>query len=307
MPSNTRVLMGAIIAAVVAPSLAAAQAPPAPTPDAVVPAPPPAPPPPKEIDYWKANAQAGVLWLSGNSNSLAISAGGVLARDDKLNVLTLTARGSYMSSANPPADDSPLAKAAAANWLAAIRYDRLLGDPNPEGLRLTNLFVEARVSQDKFAGIWLRPEATVGAGRYFVRSIVQTFRGELGFNYQHEWSAVDPAPTAMPATNPIDFDAGREKNYYGARLGLLYENKITPYASFSEIVELIVSGTTDTPLPTDAALRALFTNVASLSSNITTRVTIKLQDTLKVNSQPAAGVSKQWDNTLEVALAVTLL
>src|SRR4051812_46951217 len=83
MRPGMKVIMGALIAVAVVPSLAAAQAPPAPTPDAVAPAPPPPPPPPTETDYWKANAQAGVLWLSGNSNSLALSAGAVVARDDK--------------------------------------------------------------------------------------------------------------------------------------------------------------------------------------------------------------------------------
>ena len=30
-------------------------------------------PQPKERDYWKANAQGGILWLEGNSHQLALS------------------------------------------------------------------------------------------------------------------------------------------------------------------------------------------------------------------------------------------
>ena len=289
------------------PSLALAQAPPSPSPSPIVERPAPPPPAPRERELWKVNAQAGVLWLSGNSNSLGLSGGAVAVRDDKRNVLTLTLRGAYSSVADPPTNTSPLAKPAAANWLAAVRHDRLFGEPNASDLRANNVFGEGRVTQDKFAGTYLRPELTVGVGHFFVRSKEQTFRTEIGANYQHEWAAANPAPMAMPAINPVDFTQGPSKDYLGGRLAFLYENKFTPYAGFTDTAELTVSWIAAGALPMDDAFRVLFSNVATLSSTISSRVSIKLSNITKINSQPPANVKDQWDNTLEVTIGVTLL
>jgi putative salt-induced outer membrane protein len=131
----------------------------------------------------------------------------------------------------------------------------------------------------------------VGFAHIFFKSPHQLFRGELGFDFTYD--------RFLPGAMPID------ALFYSGRGFVYYENKFTPYASFTEGVELL------------EALNKLehfrLNSITSLSSTISTRVSLKLNFTLKYNNDPPPrpppnlGTFGPLDTTLEAVCAITLL
>lgn len=100
------------------------------------------------------------------------SAVAVVAHDDDTHLFKISAKGAIETDAAPP-NNSPTATVSAANWQAMAAYQHQFGALIDQKKRKNYLDLDARVSQDKFAGIFLRPEVTLAIGRYGIRS--QTF------------------------------------------------------------------------------------------------------------------------------------
>ena len=262
---------------------------------------------PKEIDNWAMDAQVGAIWNEGNSNSLAFSGALNFKRDDTLNILKLGFKGTYVAGGDPPIDETLFAKTEAANWQVTARYERNFGKPNTQGNRMNDVFAEARVGGNPFAGYVLRPEATAGVGRYFVRIDKLELRGEIGANYQIEYEAVDPDPEATPKTDPIEYHFGPGRHYYGARAMLSIDETVNQHVAFNDSIEATASATPERPKPGESTFRVLVTNIATLTVTLSARVNLKLINTFKVNTDPAPEAKSKWDNTLDLALSVRFL
>jgi hypothetical protein len=189
---------------------------------------------------------------------------------------------------------------SASNWLARVRYDRYFLEKN-------TAYASLQTSGDIYAGILYRIEPQLGYARLFWKSVHQELRGELGVDYIYEryYQPQKPMTTGCLSPGPV------EACLISGRLFLFYENKFTPYASFSEGLEYLQ------PFNRPDFLR--LSSITSLSSTISKRVALKLSFTLKYNNHPpdrpapnadALGNPipfERVDTILEAVLAVTLL
>ena len=106
---------------------------------------------------WKAAAQAGFVFTSGNSHTTTITGGLVASRKEGDNKFSVEANAAYGKSQLRIAQDldgnnllSPdeiqtVNQQTTNNWLAKARYDRFLTAQN-------SVFVTARVGADQIAG-----------------------------------------------------------------------------------------------------------------------------------------------------------
>ena len=181
------------------------------------------PPPPVHLTSWKANMTFGLVYVAGNAESLGLSGTGLVSARRGNNEWTLTGGGAYVLSGvsalgpgGPITDEQP----SAANWFVKGRYDRYFFEKN-------TVYLSFQGSGDRPAGFIYRVEPQVGYARLFFKSAHQLVRGELGYDYTFEHRVLQPA------------GAERDVQYHSGRVLLYYENKFTPYASFTEGLEML--------------------------------------------------------------------
>ena len=131
---------------------------------------------------YKANAQLGVTWVQGNSESLGFTANALGGVKHYNNAVELFVQGAYAKAGvsslgtGGPIDQE---KVAARNWLVRGRYDRYFLERN-------TVFGSLVVSGDELAGYVYRVEPQVGYSRLFVKNDVNLLRGEIGYDYTFE-------------------------------------------------------------------------------------------------------------------------
>ncbi|HEX6834938.1 MAG TPA: DUF481 domain-containing protein [Polyangia bacterium] len=252
---------------------------------------------------WKANMTFGLVYVNGNAQSLGLSGTGLLSARRFNNEWTGTAGGAYvLSGVSKYGTGGPITDTqnSAANWFAKGRYDRYFFEKNA-------VYVSFMGSGDEPAGFIYRLEPQVGYARLFFKSSHQLLRGEIGYDYTFEHRVPQP----MGAAQDVDYHSGR--------LFLYYENKFTPWASFTEGLEMLEAFNH----PESFRLNS----VTTLSSTIYKNVALKVNYTLHFNNDPALrplptmGIDPttpfvypadqahfgKFDSQLDVVLAVTFL
>jgi putative salt-induced outer membrane protein YdiY len=214
----------------------------------------------KKPTVWKANMTLGLTWIDGNAQSIGFSATGLTSVKHWNNEFTFNVGGAYVYGGfsqkygtGGPVDNK---KQTAGNWLWKLRYDRYFLEKN-------TIFTYFQMSGDEFAGFLRRYEAQIGYARLFWQSVHQTFKGEIGYDYMHEFRVEPASCTERPC---------RVFNYHNARLFLFYENKFTPYASFSEGLEMLEAFNR----PEAFRLNSLTTLSSSISKNFALKVNFRL-------------------------------
>jgi putative salt-induced outer membrane protein YdiY len=261
------------------------------------------PPPPVRLTSWKANMTFGLVYVAGNAESLGLSGTGLLSARRGNNEWTLTGGGAYvLSGVSKYGMGGPITDTtnSAANWFVKGRYDRYFLVKNA-------VYASFQATGDRPAGFIYRIEPQVGYARLFFKSVHQLVRGEIGYDYTFEHRVLQPPP------------AERDVQYHSGRLFFYYENKFTPFASFTEGVELLEAfNHTD-------AFRV--NSITSLSSTIHKNVALKVVYTLHFNNDPpqrptpTSGIDPttpfvypadqatfgKFDSQLDVVVAVTFL
>ena len=141
---------------------------------------------------WKATAEAGVIFTTGNSESTTASGGVKASRKTGKNKLTLEGSGAYAKSGlwilfdrngNGTIDDETeiiAAETITAETLAAkLRYDRFLTE-------LNSLFIAALASRDTPAGKEFVFGGQVGYSRALYKSKTALTTGEFGYDFSRE-------------------------------------------------------------------------------------------------------------------------
>ncbi len=226
---------------------------------------------PPEVDVkkptiWKANITAGLVWIDGNVQSLGFSGTGLLSVKHWNNQLTFSGGGAYIvSGVSKYGTGGPITSndTTARNGIIKARYDRYF-------LVKNTVFASFQSSGDRFAGYWYRLEPQVGYARLLFKSIHQTFRGEIGYDYTYEHRVLQP-------------NADRNVQYHSGRLFIFYENKFTPWASFSEGLEMLEAF--------NHVQSFRLNSLTSLTSTIYKNIAMKLNFKLAFNNDPrgAAG------------------
>lgn len=236
---------------------------------------------------YKANASLGVTYVTGNSESLGVSASALGSVKHYKNAFELFAQGAYAKTGTStlgnggPIDSE---KVAASNWLARLRYDRFLTERN-------SLFASYGMSGDPLAGYLYRVEPQIGYSRLFVKSDDTLLRGELGYDYTFERYVIGTDP--------------RQRDFHSLRAFVGIEHKLTPFAGFLEGFEVLWA-LNDTN-------HVRVNSLSSLSATISKHVVLKVNLTVKANFDPPnrpvaiGGTYGVVDTVLDVALGVTFL
>jgi len=223
----------------------------------------PPPPPVVRLTSWKANMTFGLVYVAGNAQSLGMSGTGLVSARRGNNEWTLTGGGAYvLSGVSKYGMGGPITDTtnSAANWFVKGRYDRYFLEKN-------TVYVSLQGTGDRPAGFIYRIEPQVGYARLFFKSAHQLVRGEVGYDYTFEHRVLQP------------MGAERDVQYHSGRLFFYYENKFTPFASFTEGLELLEAfNHTD-------AFRV--NSITTLSSTIYKNVALKVNFTLHFNNDPA--------------------
>src|SRR5688500_2155490 len=148
---------------------------------------------------WKATAEAGLIFTTGNSETTTASGGIKASRKTGKNKLTIEGSGAYAKSGlwilfdrngNGTIDDESeivAAETITAETLAGkLRYDRFLTE-------LNSLFVAVLASRDTPAGKDLVLGAQGGYSRSLYKSKTALTLGEFGYDYSRE-DLVAPGP-----------------------------------------------------------------------------------------------------------------
>lgn len=222
----------------------------------------------KKPTLWKANLALGLTYAAGNADSLGVTGTAMWGVKHYNNEFSMSGGGAYqrsgISAYTPaPAKGGPITDHAVSveNWLVKARYDRYFLEKN-------TVFVSFQSQGDRPAGYIYRLEPQVGYARLFFQSVHQLFRGEIGYDYTFEHRLKQP-----PGVD-------RDVQYHSGRLFFYYENKFTPYATFTEGLELL------------EAFNRLegfrLNSLTTLSSQIWKNIAIKLNFKMVFNNDPAA-------------------
>ena len=212
---------------------------------------------------WKANMTFGLVYVAGNAESLGLSGTGLVSARRGNNEWALTGGGAYvLSGVSKYGMGGPITDTtnSAANWFVKGRYDRYFLDKN-------TVYVSMQSSGDRPAGFIYRLEPQVGYARLFFKSVHQLVRGEIGYDYTFEHRVLPPDGSE------------RDVQYHSGRLFFYYENKFTPFASFTEGLELLEA------FNHPDAFR--LNSITTLSSTIYKNIALKVNFTLHFNNDPA--------------------
>ncbi len=267
----------------------------------------------KKPTVWKANMTLGLTWIAGNSDSIGLSATGFASVKHYNNEVAFNVGGAYIHGGvskfgpgGPITSDTDLA----GNWLVSLRYDRYFLEKN-------TVFATFQATGNTFAGFRDREEAQVGYSRIFWNSPHQFFKGEIGYDFMHEFRVKPPSCPTWPSPPG---ESCQKFNYHNGRIFLFYENKFTPYASFTEGLEMLEA------FNKVEAFR--LNSLTSLSSTISKNFALKVNFKLAFNNDPPlrpapTGIDPatmmpfvytadqahfdKVDTQLDVVLAVTIL
>ena len=212
---------------------------------------------------WKANITFGLVYVGGNAQSLGLSGTGLVSARRDNDEWTVTGGGAYvLSGVSQYGMGGPITstQTSAANWLVKGRYDRYFLDSN-------TVYLSYQSSGDRPAGYIYRLEPQIGYARLFFKSAHQLVRGEIGYDYTFEHRVLQP------------MDGQRDFQYHSGRLFGYYENKFTPWASFTEGVEVLEAF--------NDLIGFRLNSITTLSSQIYKNIALKVNFTLHFNNDPA--------------------
>jgi hypothetical protein len=275
---------------------------------------------------WKAAAQAGFVFTSGNSHTTTITGGLVASRKEGDNKFSVEANAAYGKSqlriAVPldtdnvvsPDEIQTVNQETTNNWLAKARYDRFLTEQN-------SVFVTGRVGADKIAGKTLIFGAQLGYSRLIYKDENHELAGEAGYDFSYESYAADNVDSL---------------SIHSARLFVGYTGKLSTETSIGGAVEWLtnLNSEDDAPNDTDGDGNAFgqkgvdalkdnrITGKAELTTKLRTNISFRVAFLAKYDSAPAPlpnvkgtdgygpnyqPIAETLDTTAEAQLIVDLL
>jgi len=208
-------------------------------------------------------AEAGVVWLAGNTQSITANGAIAFGLSKGRHAFSLGFGGNYGRSViKEEIDEDGDGTIDVINEKWATTGTRIFGDLRYD-LSLVpdvnSIYVGAGAFHDPFAGYVFRIRADLGYSHTIVNTGVHTLVGEAGFNFTNELYVDDPLVTED------DEVSARSQNFVGARFFAGY--KLTPSDAFGFFVdvEALVGGTDNVDARFDGRLAAETGIMANLS------------------------------------------
>ena len=225
-------------------------------------------------------AEAGAIWLTGNTKSITASGAVNFSVAHKMNKFGLVAGGAYGRGVVEGGTDEWVV--TATRVFGDARYDRFLV---PD---LNSIYVMAGAFHDPFAGFDLRFQAGAGYAHQLVKTDVHALALEGGFNYTRD--------------EYIDGVVPNSQNFAGGRVFAGY--RLTPTASFGfgQSVEALLGGTDNV----DDVFDGRLLSNTEITANISKIFGIKLGFLVNWDFRPPEGFAPV-DTTASVTLVATLL
>ncbi len=184
---------------------------------------------------WKAQVKAGLLYLTGNSQSLSINAAGRVSYDAVWQKYTLYGDYTFSRATTlqaPTTTVTSLDQLQTVNGLAArlwdigFRFDQYVIHNNAQWE--TSLYALAVLGSDYAAGKKLTGDGQIGASTLLIKSSEHTLKGEAGFDF----AFVDPYQ-ALPGQGTYFI--------FSLRVALGYVWQITKTTQFTAGVEWLTN------------------------------------------------------------------
>jgi putative salt-induced outer membrane protein YdiY len=227
------------------------------------------------------SAEAGGLWLAGNTKSLTVSGGVNFGVAHGKNKFSLLAGGAYGRGV--------VAGDATNTWLVTAtrvfgdaRYDRFLIQD------LNSIYVAAGAFHDPFAGFDLRFQGNLGYSHLLVATDIHKLALEGGVNYTRDEYVDGVDPNAQ--------------NFVGGRVFVGYKLTPTDSFGFGQSVEALVGGTDNV----DARFDGRLLSTTEVTAQVSKVFGIKLGFLLNWDFEPPEGFAPV-DTTTSVTLVATIL
>ena len=183
----------------------------------------------KEVE-WTAQAEAGLVFTTGNAETTTISAGLKASRKTGFNKLSLEGSLTYAQSGIRVLDDqnangvidndseiSTVDTTTAETYAAKIRYDRFL-------TKFNSLFIAALASRDLPAGKEKALGFQLGYSRQLYKSKTAEAVAEIGYDFSRE-----------------DLTAGKSLSIHSARAFLGYKAEMTEGTTLDASIEALTN------------------------------------------------------------------
>jgi hypothetical protein len=259
---------------------------------------------------WKANAQAGAIYTTGNSRMTTVTVGANASRkagNDKLSIESgvayarstiFVAIDENMSGGISEDEIQDIETTTNKSWLIKARYDRFLTEKN-------SLYATARLFSDEPAGKELVGGAQAGYSRLLFKNPCNELVSEIGYDFSYE-NFVAP---------------GDAVNIHSARGFAGYVGKLKADTEISGSAEVLLNlNKESTPTGDVKAFKDTRVNgKAGLTTKLTGRLSFKFGLTLKYDHAPAPrapfpgftyefnALAEKLDTIAEATLLVTLL
>lgn len=242
----------------------------------------------KANDTTVAKLSGGALLASGNSRSLATTAGGTFRLRRSANQLSIAAAANYAKAR--PAGETNMRKTV-ENYQGKARYDRFV-------TKQVALFGAASLRSDKFQGLDVRLNLDPGLAYYFVDMKTQQLWSELGYDFQYDrrtQSVLDKANADI--VDPND-RLERTQARHSGRLFVGYNGAFNDHVALTMDVEYLqaMTATENWRLISNAGIAASISGKFSLATTVT----------LRYDHNPLPGI-ETLDSMESVSLVYTLL
>ena len=208
-------------------------------------------------------AEAGVVWLAGNTQSITANGGMAFGLANARHAFGLKLGGNYGRSViKEEIDENGDGTIDVVNDKWATTATRIFGDVRYDLSLIptvNSIYAGVGAFHDPFGGYVYRMRGDVGYSHHIVNTPVHSVRGEAGFNYTRELYVDDATITT---DDEVSF---RTQNFVGARLFAGY--KLTPSEAFGFFlnVEALLGGTDNADARFDGRLGASTGIMANLS------------------------------------------
>lgn len=248
-------------------------------------------------------AEAGVVWLSGNTASINANGAIHFGIAMKRHSFALNFGGNYGKAVVDTNGDGKT-EVGVDTWEDSAR--RVFGDARYDLSiipKVNSVYVSGGAFHDPIGGYVIRARGDVGYAHKIVNTDIHKLRAEAGFNYTHELYVDDP-------TTPVDDDrAERTQNFFGARIFAGYAVTPNEYFGYFLNVETLLGGTDNQ----DARFDGRLILDTGITANISKIFSVKLGFLMNFDYVPpdVDGVEgpdiKPIDTTTTFTLVATLL